>query len=186
MSGKRENYIDWDTFFMVSAINAKLRSKDPRTQVGAVITKDNHIISTGYNGTPVYMDDDDFPWDSKGEETNDLLQIKNTFVIHAEANALDHCYGQNLNGATLYVTLFPCLECTRRIAQTGIKKIVYLEEYQKPKLVEAAKKIFELAKIEVIKFENIETLKTALNESLMYLKQIEEKREELKITKIRK
>lgn len=186
MPGKRENYIVWDTFFMTNAIIAKLRSKDPRTQVGAVIVKDNHIISTGYNGTPLYMNDDDFPWDSKGEETNNLLEIKNTFVIHAEANALDHCYGQDLTGSTLYVTLFPCLECTRRIAQTGIKKVIYMEEYQKPELVAAAKKIFELANIEVVKFDNIEDLKNALNEALLYLERVKDKNKTSKIVRIKK
>lgn len=128
MPGARAEYIDWDEYFMSTAIVAACRSKDPSTQVGACIVKDNRILSCGYNGAPKGWDDADFPWDSKGEETGDVLQIKNSFVIHAEMNALDHCR-EDLEGSTLYVTFSPCEKCTAQLAQRGVKRIVYLKKY---------------------------------------------------------
>lgn len=162
MSGKRLDYIDFDTFFMTTALIASERSKDPRTRVGAVIVKDNYIQSIGYNGTPKGMDDDIMPWDSTGEATGDLLQIKNSFVVHAEADALDNLpNGFNPNGSTLYVTLFPCMECAKRIVNLGIKKVVYLKEYEKSSNV-VSNHMFRLAGVEVEKFTNLEKIKDAL------------------------
>ena len=85
MPGKREGVISWDEFFMKVAVAAKLRSKDPKTQVGACIAGPDHrILSVGYNGTPAGIDDDQFPWESTG----DALTDKHNYVIHAEANAI--------------------------------------------------------------------------------------------------
>ncbi len=151
MSGKRENYLSWEEFFFTICFAASERSKDPNTQVGAVIEKDNKVLSVGYNGTPKGMSDDDMPWDSLGEETGDLLQIKNSFVIHAEANALNNLpIGIDLTGATMYVTLSPCPECAKRIAQTGIKKVVYFNEYKRSNLAKLSKKILEIAGVECV------------------------------------
>lgn len=128
MPGARTDYIDWDEYFMSIAVVAAGRSKDPSTQVGACIAKDNRVLSCGYNGAPKGWDDADFPWDSKGEETGDVLQIKNSFVIHAEMNALDHCI-EDLEGSTIYVTFSPCHTCTAQLAQRGVKRIVYLKKF---------------------------------------------------------
>ena len=66
MPGKRDDVISWDEFFMRVAIAAKLRSKDPNTQVGACIADTHHrILSVGYNGTPAGLDDDEFPWETR-------------------------------------------------------------------------------------------------------------------------
>ena len=161
MAGKRLDYIDFDTYFMTTALASSERSKDPRTVVGAVIVKNNYIISVGYNGTPMGMDDDMMPWDSLGEETGDLLQIKNSFVVHAEANALDHLPKNfDAHGSTIYVTLFPCSECAKRIVNIGVKKVVYLKDY---KNTIVSRKLFQLAGVEVVKFQNYEGIYSCLN-----------------------
>ena len=122
MPGKRDDAISWDEFFMRVAAAAGMRSKDPNTQVGACIAGPDHrILSVGYNGTPSAMDDDEFPWDTS-EEHN--------YVIHAEANAILNYRGslRDLAGATVYVTLFPCQECAKTLAQAGIGEVVYLDD----------------------------------------------------------
>ena len=78
------------------------------TQVGACIVNQDHIIiSTGYNGFPKNCSDDVFPWERTGKDT------KYAYVVHAELNAILNSGGQSLKGASLYVSLFPCNECTK-------------------------------------------------------------------------
>ena len=127
MPGKRADVISWDEFFMRVAVAASMRSKDPNTQVGACIASSDHrILSVGYNGTPVGLDDDEFPWGA----SNDPLHDKHSYVIHAEANAILNYRGtlKDLSGATCYVTLFPCQECAKTLAQAGIGEVVYLSD----------------------------------------------------------
>ena len=127
MPGKRDQVISWDEFFMRVAVAAAMRSKDPNTQVGACIAGPDHrILSVGYNGTPSGLDDDEFPW----ETTDDPLTDKHSYVIHAEANAILNYRGslKELAGATVYVTLFPCQECAKTLAQAGIGEVVYLDD----------------------------------------------------------
>lgn len=120
---KRQDYINWDEFFMGVALLAAQRSKDPSTQVGAcIVSEDNIILSTGYNGFPRGCSDDLFPWDREGEET------KYPFVVHAELNAILNAGGKSLKGARIYVALFPCNECAKSIIQSGISEIVYLSD----------------------------------------------------------
>ena len=107
---KREDYINWNEYFMGVAILASKRSKDPNTQVGACIVDENNIIlSTGYNGFPYGCSDDEFPWERSGEDT------KYKYVVHAELNAILNARGKNLNNARIYVDLFPCNECAKAI-----------------------------------------------------------------------
>lgn len=127
MPDKRNDVITWDEFFMRVAVAAQLRSKDPNTQVGACIADTNHrILSVGYNGTPSALNDDDFPWGS----SDDPLLDKHSYVVHAEANAVLNYRGslKDLNHATIYVTLFPCNECAKILAQVGIGEVVYLSD----------------------------------------------------------
>ena len=127
MSEKRADVISWDEFFMRVAVAAQLRSKDPNTQVGACIADTNHrILSVGYNGTPSALHDDDFPWGV----SDDPLLDKHSYVVHAEANAVLNYRGslKDLGGATVYVTLFPCHECAKILAQVGIGEVVYLSD----------------------------------------------------------
>ena len=82
---KRENVLSWDDYFMGLAHLSAKRSKDPSTQVGAVIvSKDHRVIGIGYNGFPNGCDDDDFPWNREGE----VIQTKYPYVVHAELNAI--------------------------------------------------------------------------------------------------
>uniref|UniRef100_T1GFP9 dCMP deaminase n=1 Tax=Megaselia scalaris TaxID=36166 RepID=T1GFP9_MEGSC len=85
-SGKRQDYISWDDYFMSTAILSAKRSKDPSTQVGACIVDDNNrIVSIGYNGFPRNCHDDIFPWT---KDNDDPIDCKNMYVVHAEANAI--------------------------------------------------------------------------------------------------
>ena len=127
MPDKRRDVITWDEFFMRVAIATQLRSKDPNTQVGACIADTNHrILSVGYNGTPSALNDDDFPWGT----SDDPLQDKHNYVVHAEANAVLNYRGslKDLSHASVYVTLFPCHECAKILAQAGIGEVVYLDD----------------------------------------------------------
>ncbi len=161
MSGARKDYLTWDEYFMLLAINSSMRSKDPKTQVGACIVKDKHILSLGYNGTPPGITDDEMPWDSLGEQTNDFMNIKNTFVVHAEANSILSYNGdkKDLKDADIYVTLFPCLECTKQIITVGIKRVIYLNMYSKQDMVLASKYMLNKAHVDVNQFEEMDKLK---------------------------
>lgn len=161
MSGKRDDYLLWDEYFMTLAIISSMRSKDPRTQVGACIAKDNYILSQGYNGTIQGMSDEEMPWDSLGEQNNDIMKTKNTFVVHAEANAILNYGGlkDNLKGASIYVTLFPCLECTKQIITVGIKRIIYLDMYSKEDLVVASQYMLKRANVAYEQFEAKDSIK---------------------------
>ncbi len=120
---KRTDYISWDEYFMGIAMLAAKRSKDPSTQVGAcIVSQENIIISTGYNGMPKGCSDDEFPWAREGVET------KYPFVVHAELNAILNANGRDLRGSRVYVALFPCNECAKAIIQSGVKEVVYLSD----------------------------------------------------------
>ena len=93
-----------------------------RLKVGALIVKDKMIISDGYNGTPS-------GFENICEDENNVTK---TYVLHAEANAITKI-AQSHNssqGATLYVTASPCIECSKLIIQSGIKRVVYSEKYR--------------------------------------------------------
>ena len=92
-----------------------------RRQVGALLVKDNMIISDGYNGTP-----------SGFENVCEENGVTKPYVLHAEANAISKVAksGNSSNGATLYVTASPCIECSKLIIQSGIKRVVYKDEYR--------------------------------------------------------
>ncbi len=93
-----------------------------RRQVGALLVKDNMIISDGYNGTPA-------GFENICEDENGVTK---PYVLHAEANAITKVAksGNNSRGATLYVTASPCLECSKLIIQAGITRVVYRDEYR--------------------------------------------------------
>ena len=148
---KREDYINWNEYFMGVAILASKRSKDPNTQVGACIVDENNIIlSTGYNGFPYGCSDDEFPWDRSGEDT------KYKYVVHAELNAILNARGKNLNNARIYVDLFPCNECAKAIIQSGIKEIIYMsDKYDGSLENKASKRMLDAAKIPYRKMKEI-------------------------------
>ena len=143
--------INRDEYFMGIALLSAKRSKDPSTQVGACIVDDDHkVVSIGYNGMPRGIADNDLTWE-KGEG----LHSKYLYVCHAEFNAiLNIRNGSSLKGCTVYVTLFPCNECTKAIIQTGIKKIVYLsDKYADTIGMQASRKMLELAGVEVEEYK---------------------------------
>ena len=119
---KRGDYISWDEYFMGVAMLSGMRSKDPNSQVGAcIVSNDNKILSMGYNGFPKGCSDDEFPWAREG----DPLDTKYLYVTHSELNAILNYRGGSLEGAKLYVSLFPCNECAKAIIQSGIKEVIY-------------------------------------------------------------
>lgn len=125
MSEKRIDYIGWDDYFMGVSLLAADRSKDPSTQVGAcIVSDDNRILSTGYNGFPQGCSDDDFPWN----RDEALGETKYNFVVHAELNAILNAGGKSLVGSRIFVSLFPCHECAKAIIQAGVKEVVYLSD----------------------------------------------------------
>ncbi len=126
MSEKRSDYLTWDEYFMGVAFLSGMRSKDPNTQVGAcIVSDDNKILSMGYNGFPKGCSDDDFPWNRDAE---DPLCSKYFYSTHSELNAILNYRGGSLEGAKLYVTLFPCYECAKAIIQCGIKTVIYADD----------------------------------------------------------
>jgi dCMP deaminase len=132
---KRTDYISWDEYFMGIAMLAAKRSKDPSTQVGAcIVSQDNIIISTGYNGMPKGCSDDEFPWGREGDDT------KYPYVVHAELNAILNANGRDLRGSRVYVALFPCNECAKAIIQSGVKEVVYLSDKYKDSMENIASK----------------------------------------------
>lgn len=143
MGDKREDYITWDEYFMGVAVLSAMRSKDPNTQVGAcIVSQDNKILSMGYNGFPSGCSDDEFPWCREGEP----LDTKYLYVTHSELNAILNYRGGSLEGAKLYVTLFPCNECAKAIIQSGIKTIVYAsDKYGETPGTIASKRMFQAA-----------------------------------------
>ncbi len=108
-----------------------------RRKVGALLVKNKMIISDGYNGTPS-------GFENKCEDENN---VSKAYVLHAEANAISKIARSHnsSDGATLYVTASPCIECAKLIIQAGIKRVVYGEEYRIMDGVELLKQ----AKIEV-------------------------------------
>ena len=154
---KRSDYISWDEYFMGIAMLAAKRSKDPSTQVGAcIVSTDNIIISTGYNGMPKGCSDDEFPREREGEDN------KYPYVVHAELNAILNANGRDLRDSRLYVALFPCNECAKAIIQSGVKEVVYLsDKYADTPVTKASKRMLDAAGVRYTQ------LNTALNEIVL-------------------
>ena len=153
MSDKRTDYITWDEYFMGVAKLSAMRSKDPNTQVGAcIVSDDNKILSMGYNGFPIGCSDDEFPWAREGDELNN----KYFYTTHSELNAILNYRGGSLEGAKMYVTLFPCNECAKAIIQAGIKKLVYAnDKYNGTPSVIASKRMLKSAGVEYTAYKPI-------------------------------
>ena len=147
---KRKDYISWDEYFMGVAILSGMRSKDPNSQVGAcIVSEDNKILSMGDNGFPKGCSDDEFPWAREGE----ALDTKYLYVTHSELNAILNYRGGSLEGAKLYVSLFPCNECAKAIIQSGIKTIVYdNDKYENTPSVIASKRMLDAAGVRYYRY----------------------------------
>ena len=134
-----------DRYFMGVAKLTSQLSHARRTKVGAVMTKDNRIISIGYNGVPK-----NFPNNCEDELPDGSLVTKN-IVVHAEMNVLCFCARTEIEteGATVYLTLSPCSTCALAMIQSGIKRVVYLEKYRDLSGI----KILEQAGVEIEQFQ---------------------------------
>lgn len=118
----KEKLFRYDSAYLKMALEWSKLSHCNRKQVGAIIVKDNMIISDGYNGTPT-------GYDNCCEDNNGNTHW---YVLHAEANAIMKVAKstQNANGAVLYITLSPCKDCSKLILQAGIKRVVYINAYK--------------------------------------------------------
>ena len=119
------NRISWEQYFIAQSHLLALRSTCPRLAVGATIVRDNRIIAGGYNGSI-----------SGGTHCIDegcyVVDDHCIRTIHAEVNALLQCakFGVPTEGATLYVTHYPCVHCTKALIQAGIQKVFYADDYK--------------------------------------------------------
>lgn len=136
--------IDLDEAYLQMAEIWARRSYATRSKVGALLVKEKQIISDGYNGMPSGM-------------PNSLIEVKdgdslvtNPLVIHAEANVFDKLSkrgsADGAEGATLYITMSPCIECSKRIINNKISRVVYREQYRIPDAID----ILKSAGIEVV------------------------------------
>ena len=144
--------LSWDEYFMLQAMIAAFKSKDPATKVGSVfVDKNNHQITMGYNGFVAGIDETKVPWGK--DKTAPLEFQKYGYVVHSEANAILHS-SRSLEGARAYVTLFPCNECAKLISSSKVKEVIYLsDKHQETESNRIAKKIFELSGVKIRKLD---------------------------------
>ena len=128
--------IDWEHYFMCAAVMISSRSSCERLHVGCALVKDTRIISMGYNGFLANRPHRSIVRDNHEQATD-----------HAEQNAITDCSkrGISCDGATAYITHFPCINCYKILASSGIKKIVYMHDYKNDELVK------EISDIPIVK-----------------------------------
>lgn len=166
--GKSMERITWDQFFMAQSHLLALRSTCTRLAVGATIVREKRIIAGGYNGSI-----------SGDEHCIDVgcYVIDNHCVrtVHAEVNALLQCskYGTPTNGADIYVTHFPCLQCAKAIIQAGIKNVFYATDYKNDSY---AIELFEKANVKVVQVPfNVQNIDYLRDEKLHLLLELLDK-----------
>lgn len=139
----KEKQLRYDKAYLRMALEWAELSHCKRKQVGALIVKDSMIISDGYNGTPTGFEND----------CEDDCGDTKWYVLHAEANAIMKVAKSTNNsmGATLYITLSPCKECSKLVLQSGIKRVVYKNAYKDKSGLE----FLEKAGLEIVQIENI-------------------------------
>ena len=138
----------WDQYFMEITETVAKRSTCLRRQIGALIVKDNRILTTGYNGAPSGLEhclDIGCIRDKEGVPSGQRHELCR--AIHGEQNAIIQAaiHGVSTKGATIYVTNQPCVMCAKMIVQAGVKRVVYKGEYPDP----LALAIFKEAKMEL-------------------------------------
>lgn len=147
----------WDEYFLKIAKEVSTRATCPRKSHGAVITKNNRIISSGYNGSPLNLHHCDKVGCFIVETTSNKGVEKHCIrTIHSEQNAILQCarFGVSCDGATIYVTGNPCYTCAKLIVGAGIKRYVYSNEYfHSDGLDASALDLMREAGVEVIKIK---------------------------------
>ncbi|XP_039295393.1 uncharacterized protein LOC111048622 [Nilaparvata lugens] len=143
----RDDYIDWDEYFMAIAFLSAKRSKDPCTQVGAcIVNRDHRIVGIGYNGMPTGCSDKQFPWGKKNKMNK--MENKYLYVCHAEMNAILNKNSADVRDCRIYVALFPCNECAKLIIQAGISEVVYMSDKHAHKVTtQASKRMFSASNV---------------------------------------
>ncbi len=139
--------LKYDTAYLKMAHEWAKLSHCERKQVGAIIVKDRMIISDGYNGAPSGFDNC----------CEDEEGYTKWYVLHAEANAILKVAAstQSCEGATLYITLSPCRECSKLIHQSGIRRVVYIDRYKD----DSGLKFLENAGVEVVNLPDVVSVK---------------------------
>ncbi len=127
--------IDKDMYYMNIAVQVSLRSTCMRRRVGSIIVKDNNILATGYNGAPSGLPNCIDDCNRCYRSANNIpsgAELDKCFAVHSEQNAIMNALksGEDLNGASIYVTTFPCSTCAKLCIQAGIKHIYYIDSYE--------------------------------------------------------
>jgi dCMP deaminase len=143
MKISKEKQQQFDLRYIEMARTWAKNSYCKRRQVGALLVKDRMIISDGYNGTPSGFENECEDEDNKSKP----------YVLHAEANAITKVAKSNNSseGATLYITDSPCIDCAKLIIQAGIERVVYGDEYRKTEGIQ----LLEKARIEIVKISDV-------------------------------
>jgi dCMP deaminase len=125
-SWNKETRLSWDEYFIATAFLISSRSPDLRLKVGCVLVKDNHVISMGYNG-----------FLPKIEHKSYMENGHEQATVHAEQNSIADCAkrGVKTEGAIAYITHYPCINCFKVLASSGIKQIYYRDDYRNHALV---------------------------------------------------
>lgn len=147
---KRDDYIEWQEYFMGVARLSAQRSKDPNTQVGAcIVNPDMRIVGIGYNGMPTGCCDDSLPWERQGS----FLETKYAYICHAEMNAIMNKNSSDLKNCTMYVDFFPCNECAKLIIQAGIIRVVYMrDKYKDQPAFIASRNLLIMTGVDLVQF----------------------------------
>ncbi|OGX05805.1 MAG: cytidine deaminase [Omnitrophica bacterium RIFCSPLOWO2_12_FULL_50_11] len=144
---------DWDEYFMGIAKVVALRSNCVKRQVAAVLVKDRRIISTGYNGTPRgVLNCNEGGCPRCNQLTRSGAKLEECYCSHGEENAITQAayHGVNIKDSTIYSTYSPCLLCTKMIINSGIKEVVFNEDYP---LAEISVDLLREAGVEVRKIK---------------------------------
>ena len=134
----KDSRLSWDEYFIATAFLIASRSPDQRLKVGCVLVKNNHIISVGYNG-----------FLPKIEHKSYMENGHEQATVHAEQNSISDCAkrGVGTKDAVAYITHYPCINCFKILASSGISKILYRDNYRNHDLV---KLLAEQSRIEII------------------------------------
>lgn len=145
------NRIDWEEYFIEITKLVARRSSCLSRQVGAILVKGKRILATGYNGSPSKIENCMEKGRCLREGSKSGQNLNECMAVHAEMNAILQCakLGVSCEDATLYVTTKPCVSCMKAIIQSGIIKVVYIEDYDSP----LTDKLVELSGIKCIQYK---------------------------------